>query len=144
MRYAPLLLTALLTAGIGHATVPSTPTATTGVSAAELVVRKQVKAYNNGDLQAFLACYAPDIKMYDLGSDTPFTNGIADMEAGYRPMFEALPNLRAVITSRIVEGSYVVDHETVYFGDGSAPMRAIAIYEVKNNLITRVWFNPMQ
>ena len=40
-----------------------------------------------------------------------------------------------------MEGPYVIDHEICNLGDPSElAMRAVAIYQVENGLIRRVWF----
>ncbi len=63
------------------------------------------------------------------------------MRKTYGDLFKRLPKLRCDLGSRIVEGAFVIDHEICSIG-GPDQMRAVAIYQVENGLIRRVWFTP--
>jgi imidazolonepropionase-like amidohydrolase len=106
------------------------------------LVQRQLEAYNAHDVDAFLATYSPDIELFDLPDTAkPMMKGIPEMHQRYGRLFAQLPKLRCRIGERIVEGPFVIDHEICDTGmPGEPEMRAVAIYQVENNLIRRVWF----
>lgn len=108
----------------------------------ELVVQRQLEAYNAHDLEGFLATYSPDAELFDLpATGKARVTGIPAMRDDYGQTFAAVPKLRCDVAERIVEGSFVTDHEICDLGlPGEPPMRATAIYQVENALIRRVWF----
>jgi hypothetical protein len=104
---------------------------------AEQLVQEQVEAYNRHDLDGFLNCYSPDIKLYDF-PDKLVGSGLAGMRATYGRLFRETPDLKVAITERIAQGDTVIDHES---GSGNGrKFSAIAIYRVKNGKIVGVWF----
>lgn len=144
MRIPTLLLTVLLglaascaPAGARHESAPAPPTA--AVSDAERVVQAQLEAYNRRDIDAFLATYAPDVRIYD-HPDRLQLEGLAAMRERYGPMFERVPDLHAAIERRIVQGDYVIDHERVTGLPDGRTIRAVAIYQVRDGRIQNVWF----
>lgn len=117
--------------------------ATTSPEAA--LVQRQLDAYNAHDLEAFLATYSPEIEIFDISdAASPQMAGIPAMREAYGGMFASLPNLRCDLGNRIADGAFVIDHEICAMGaPGDPPQRAIAIYQVENGLIRRVWFAPV-
>jgi hypothetical protein len=80
------------------------------VSAVE-VIQRQVDAYNNRDLDAFLAEYSDTVKTFRMPSTKPTTVGKTQLAEFYSTQRFNLPGLRAEIFDRIVLGNKVVDHE---------------------------------
>lgn len=113
------------------------------MTSAEQVVQRQVEAYNARDLDAFLACYAEDIEIFDLPNREPSMSGKEMLVGPYQKLFDQNPELNAEIKSRRVFDSFVVDEEFVTgaakYPDG---LRACAIYQVVNDKIRSVWFCP--
>ena len=105
----------------------------------EDVVQRQVNAYNARDLDAFLATYHPDVRIYTF-PDTLQMEGHAAMREVYGRMFAELPDLHAHIPRRIVTGNHVVDEEIVTGLRGGARATGTAIYELRDGRISRVWF----
>jgi hypothetical protein len=101
-------------------------------------VDAQLAAYNAQDVDAFVACFAEDVVLED-GAGKVISTGRAVMRENYARMFETFPQNRAVILHRIVQGSYVVDHERIT-GRTPAPYFAVAIYRVEGGLIRHVRF----
>lgn len=133
MRFGVLMITAMLT-GCGSAGSVVKPPAEP-----ERVVEQQLEAYNRGDIAAFAATYADDVRIYDFPDQLRF-EGIEELRKRYGTRFAANPNLHATITKRIVQGRYVIDHEHVRgLADGSE-IFAIALYEIRNGKIQNVWF----
>ncbi len=105
---------------------------------AEDVVQQQVNAYNARDIEAFLAAYSADIKIYDHPS-TLRCAGLREVRQRYEPVFQANPNLHVRIVNRIALGSFVIDREEVTGLSGKQTKQAVVIYNVQNGSIQRVW-----
>ena len=108
--------------------------------AAESVVQAQLDAYNARDIDAFIATYADDVKLFEL-PDKLLSEGTTTMRERYGKLFKD-ERLHATIVNRIVMGDTVVDYERVRLTSpqGPATLEAIAIYEVRDGKITKVWF----
>lgn len=102
-------------------------------------MQAQLDAYNRGDIEAFLASYAPDVRIYD-HPDRLLMSGVDEMRQSYGPMFEAAPDLHAEIGGRIVHGEYVIDLEIVSGMPGRAEFSGVAVYQVRDGRIQNVWF----
>lgn len=107
------------------------------------IVQRQLNAYNARDLDAFIATYHADASLYDF-PDTPRMAGHAAMRERYGRLFSRVPTLHAQVPRRIVSGNYVIDEEVVTGLPNGATVRATAIYEVRDGLISRVWFIPAE
>jgi len=103
----------------------------------EGIVQKQLDAYNARDINAFMATYTKDIKLYNFPNDLS-SEGQDAMRNSYKGYFESTPDLHCKILYRIVTGNKVIDHELVT-ANGST-FKAIAVYEVENGLINKVTF----
>lgn len=124
----------------------SAPAALSTLSPEAALVQRQLDAYNAHDLEAFIATYSPEIEIFDISNaSTAQMTGLEGMRAVYGEMFSTMPNLRCDLGNRIADGAFVVDHEICAMGEpGDPPERAIAIYQVEDNLIRRVWFAPVE
>ena len=105
------------------------------------IVQQQVNAYNARDLEAFIATYSPDIKLYTY-PDKLENTGHEEMRKTYGELFKRAPKLHCEIINRIAQGNFVIDHERVTGLPNGRIINAVAIYEVRDNLIQRVWFVP--
>jgi len=108
------------------------------VSPADLA-QAQLDAYNAHDLEAFLACYAEAVEVRDFPSGELRLAGRAAMRARYGPLFER-PGLHAELVDRIALGAAVIDQESVRVLRDQTLVSAVAVYEVADELIQRVWF----
>jgi hypothetical protein len=124
----------------------SAPVASPTLSPVAALVQRQLDAYNAHDLDGFLATYSPDIEIFEItDAAAPRMTGLAGMREVYGEMFATMPNLRCDLGNRIAEGAFVIDNEICAMGEpGDPPERAIAIYQVEDNLIRRVWFAPVE
>jgi hypothetical protein len=100
--------------------------------------QRQLDAYNAHDLDAFVACYHPDVEVRDFPAGTLRVAGREALRARYADVL-ARPGLRADVVRRITHGAVVVDEERVV-GLREGVVAAVAIYEVEGALIRRVWF----
>ena len=131
MRMIPILPAILLLCAI-----PALCQAT--VSDVESVIQREVRAYNHRDLDAFMATYHPEIKIFRF-PDTLLYTGREEMRPYYRELFEKAPHLHVEIAKRIVMGDTVIDYEKIT-GHLRAPyLEAVLIYKIKDGLIHRVW-----
>ena len=103
------------------------------------VIQRQVDAYNNRDLDGFLAEYSDAVKTFRMPSAEPAIAGKAQLAEFYSTQSFNLPGLRAEILDRIVLGNKVVDHERVW-GLRDDPVEVVAVYQVVRGLIECVWF----
>lgn len=103
----------------------------------EMLVQRQLNAYNARNLEAFMDTYAEDIEIYNFPA-TLVSKGKEPMRKTYGPMFEKVKNLHCEIVSRIKSGNTVIDHERVRFGEKIVD--AIAIYDIANGKISKVTF----
>jgi hypothetical protein len=102
------------------------------------VVQRQLEAYNARDLEAFMAMYTDDVRLFRMPTREPTTVGKQAMREVYRQRF-ASPDLHAEILSRTVLGNKVIDHERIV-GIRETAVEAVAVYEVAAGLIRTVWF----
>ena len=121
---------------------PCTPTRNAGAGSGapvEAVVQAQLEAYNRRDVEAFASTYAPDVRIFD-HPDRLQMSGVDELRREYTRLFASAPNLHARVSQRIVQGEYVIDHETVTGLPGGAQIQAGAIYQVCGGKIQNVWF----
>lgn len=104
------------------------------------LAQKQLDAYNAQNLEEFLSVYSEDVKIMDFPSNHIVTNGIAEMRERYGKLFAENPNNHAALLARIVKGNKVIDHEHVTGRANGIEKHAIAIYEIENEKISKVWF----
>jgi hypothetical protein len=102
------------------------------------VVQRQLDAYNRHDLDAFMATYRDDAKVWRMLSAAPTLDGAAAIRAFYRDSRFNLPALRAELLARTVVGRKVADHERVT-GLKPQPTEALAVYDVVEGRIANVW-----
>ena len=103
----------------------------------EMLIQRQLNAYNARNLDAFLDTYADDVKLYNF-PDSLIGSGKESMKAMYGSFFKTATNLHCEIVERIKLGNTIIDHERVKIIDKI--INAVAIYEVKDGKITRVTF----
>lgn len=79
-------------------------------------VQAQLDAYNAHDVEAFVRCYAADVRLFD-ANGALLMQGHEAMRARYGALFASSPALRAEVTQRTRIGTdatwYVVDTEVV-------------------------------
>ncbi len=109
-------------------------------TANEIIIQRQLDAYNARDIDAFMACWALDAKVY-AHPDTLLADGAAAIRARHEVRFRE-PNLFGRLIQRMSTGNTVVDREVVTrtFPEGPGQVDVIAIYELADEKITRAWF----
>ena len=104
----------------------------------ELLAQRQLDAYNAHDILAFAECYSEDVEIFDFNSGQLLMAGREQLIERYGTLFENKA-LHAKLTNRMTLGAYAIDEEEVT-GRGDSVIHAIAIYQVEDKLIRRVWF----
>jgi hypothetical protein len=91
-------------------------------------VERQLAAYNEHDLDAFLACYH-DLVVVEDAAGKLLCKGIGELRQMYGPLFRDHPDVKAEILHETRVGEYAVQEEVV---TGMAPqeVRAVAIFHV--------------
>ena len=110
------------------------------MSAAAVVIQRQLDAYNAHDLEAWLATYHPDAEQFLLHGDR-LARGHTEIRARMTARF-AEPDLHAHLLTRATMGHVVVDHERITrnFPEGVGHVEMICIYEVADGLIVKATF----
>jgi hypothetical protein len=103
------------------------------------VVQRQVNAYNAHDLDAFVGTYHVGVVLYAF-PDKVIGSGTEHIRASYGRLFQNAPKLHVEIRKRITVGSHIIDEERVTGTPNAQVLEALAIYEVNDGLIEKVWF----
>lgn len=103
----------------------------------EELADQQLLAYNAHNLEAFLIPYAEDVEIYDLGDGIPKVKGKEAMRKQYN-FLSTVKILHCKLVNRMVQDNYVIDHEEITGRQGK--FYGIAVYEVMNGKIAKVWF----
>ena len=106
----------------------------------EAVVQAQLDAYNAHDVEALVATYAEDARLFEHPA-TLLASGATQLRERFALRFGE-PNLHAQLKQRLVMGRFVVDHELVTrtFPEGTGTVELVATYEVINEKIANAWF----
>lgn len=106
---------------------------------AEKLAQEQLEAYNNRDIEAFIIPYAEDVKVYNF-PDQLMYQGRDEMYGLYGRMFSRTPDLHCKLVKRMVMGNTVIDQEEVTINKSEPPVKAVAIYKIKDGKIAEVYF----
>ena len=99
------------------------------------VVQAQLEAYNAHDLEAFMACYAPDAVIRH-GDGRVLMDGQDAIRTRYEGLFANNPSVTARVPTRIEAGGWVVDEERVELADSE--LHVVVAYKVVDELIQTV------
>jgi hypothetical protein len=72
--------------------------------------RRQLDAYNRGDLEAFCACYHDAVRVLE-PDGTVRLEGKASFRARYAALFRDYEDVRATVAERMALGDHVVERE---------------------------------
>lgn len=105
----------------------------------EEIVQKQLDYYNAHDLKGFISTYSDNIQIFRLDDHSLILEGKEELTRRYRERFE-VNKVHAKLVNRMVIGKQVIDQEEVTRQTDDTITRAVAIYEVEDERIQRVWF----
>jgi hypothetical protein len=104
----------------------------------EQVIQKQLEAYNQRDIEAFMKLFHDQAQVFSYGNPDPIAADKAQVRMLYQNLFDRSPYLKSQLINRIVMGNKVLDHEYITGRMGSKePVELMVIYEVNEGLITR-------
>ncbi len=103
------------------------------------VVQAQLDAYNDHDIEKFVACYSEQVEVFRPPASAPVLQGLSALREHYQHNRFNLPKLHARLVNRMVSANIVVDHEAIT-GLHDQELSAVAVYQVEAGLIQRVWF----
>ncbi len=101
------------------------------------LVQRQLNAYNERNLDAFLETYAEDAELYSF-PDSLTSKGKDAMRKRYAPVFEKYPDLHCEIKGRIVQGNVIIDKEYIT-ATGRKPLEGTIIYQIVNGKIQKAY-----
>lgn len=101
------------------------------------VVQQQTDAYNRRDIDAYVAVFAPDARIFNFPNGAVLTGQDAIRRA-FGPSFARTPGARVEVLNRAEQGGYVFIEGRVS-GAGLEPMTGAAIYEVRDRKIQNAW-----
>ncbi|MEC1525447.1 nuclear transport factor 2 family protein [Neobacillus niacini] len=104
----------------------------------ETVVQQQIDFYNNQDIEGFASTYADEITVYTFPDNTITIFGKHALIERYTETFKK--KMFAEIKNRSIVGNRVIDWEVATNGLTGETTSLMAIYEIKDNLISKVWF----
>lgn len=103
----------------------------------EELVQQQLNAYNGHNLEAFLAPFSEDVKVYT--NNKLKYQGKKAMRKNYQ-FIEKNPALHCELEKRVIEGDTVKDFEKIRFSKDKPIVNGIATYKIKDGKIIAVYF----
>lgn len=101
-----------------------------------VLVQKQLEAYNERDIDAFMAVFHEEISLWELNASSPSVSGFEAVKEVYNDLFEASPEIHSEVVNRSTIGKKVLDYELVTGIRGSdETMTLIMVYEIKDGKI---------
>ena len=101
------------------------------------IIQKQVRSFNNRDLDAFVSCFAENVQVSRFPNEKMYQGG-DKMRENYERFFENVKSSSVEVVNRIVVGNTVIDEEVTKV-DGRDG-RQVAIYQVANGTISSMTF----
>ena len=119
------------------------------VNGPEAVVRANLAAFNAKDVDAMTKLVAEDFVWYNVEGDqmSVESRGRDALRKGMESYFKSLPSSRSEMHMLATNGNFVSVRERATWKSKSGEDRsqnALAIYEVVDGLIKRVWYYPVQ
>jgi hypothetical protein len=106
---------------------------------AEIVVQKQLDAYNARDVERFSDLFGEHVKIFRPPVIEPSMVGRDAIKRFYMGQRFNLAKLHAELLHRIVLGDVIIDHRRIS-GVAENPFEVVAVYEVHSGQIQSVWY----
>lgn len=101
------------------------------------IIEKQVKSFNQRDLEGFVSCFSEDVLVSRFPNEEMY-QGNGTMRENYERFFENVESSSVEVVNRIILGNTVIDEEVTQV-DGREGHQ-VAIYQVQNGGITSMTF----
>ena len=102
------------------------------------VAETQIETFNRRDLEGFMALYADDAVVAEFPSGKILCQGKAAIRERYAAALKAPNAPRVRVSTRVVDGAFVVDYEEWDAKPGERN-HATWMYEIRGGLIRRGW-----
>lgn len=110
------------------------------------IVRAYMEAFNQHNVPALAERVSPDFVWFNVNSDraTVEVKGRDSLRKNLASYFEKTSSVRSEIEDLVIAGDYVSFRERAVWNTlfGERSQSSLAVYEVKNGLITRAWYFP--
>lgn len=107
---------------------------------AESVVEAHIDAMNRHDLDAYMATYAPDAKIYSYAQHgPPLYSGREEIRRRFAEVMK-IKGQSHVVSRSVMDNKYVVDREITYHVGAARFFDGICIYTIADGLIEREEF----
>lgn len=137
MRLAQMLSAALV---VSAAAAPAAQTA----PPPKKLVEQFVEAFNRHDVPGMRNLVDPDVQWMTISGSTISveTNGAEALDRSMRSYFRSCPSCRSVLDGIMEAGNLVTTYERAQWTSGGVPrtQTSLAVYEVRNGRIRRVWY----
>lgn len=108
------------------------------VSQQEKIVQEQLDAYNERNIDRFMAVFSADPVVLNYPGDQVLARGRSATRALYKELFDNSPDLHSRLINRTVIGQKVLDQERITGRNGNPEaIELVVIYEIKNGKIDR-------
>jgi len=105
----------------------------------EEIVDKQMKAYDERDIEAMMSVFSKDIQIINFSTKQVIVDGADDCRKMYIELFNQSPNLRAEILNTIAIDNKIIVQEYIHGRNGSTEkMEQVVIFDVNNEKINRL------
>ncbi|WP_318309008.1 nuclear transport factor 2 family protein [Flagellimonas crocea] len=101
------------------------------------IIQKQVRDFNQRDLDGFVSCFAEDVLVTRFPNEKMY-QGNGTMKENYERFFENVESSSVEVVNRIILGNTVIDEEITKV-DGREGHQ-VAIYQIENGLIASMTF----
>jgi len=113
------------------------PKATTPTTGGDMIV-KAVRAYNEKDLDAYVACFSPDVEVFNASGVLMF-KGADKLKDHFETFFQNNPKVKRRIIDRVVTGNKIMEREELVGLTGGG-QSVTSVYELDNGLIKSFFF----
>ncbi len=103
------------------------------------MIANSVRAYNEKDIEAYLACFSPGVEVYN-AAGVLMCRGKEKLRESFGVIFHNQPTARRTILERISSGNRIVERELVAGIKGTPDASVTSIYELENGLIRTFYF----
>ncbi len=112
------------------------------------VIEAQLQAFNAHDVDAMVANLAEDFAWFAVDPDMTRVElrGREEFRRSMVPYFATVPGARAEIEERVSVGRFAAVRERAFWmaGGGEVSQASLAVYEIGDGLIRRVWYYPVE
>jgi len=103
------------------------------------IAQGQLDAYNKQDIDQFLLWYSENVEIYNFPNELVYS-GKEEMRKRYMAAWKQNPNQKAEVTERMSVGNTAMDKEHVTGRANNIEINVIAIYNIADNKIQKVYF----